>query len=63
MGLMTPFFHNRGTKCLTCKGRLHSWGPVGGGLAPLAVALLRCWQDRVHSEFPIVLWVDVSGGG
>lgn len=33
-------------------------------MAPLAVALLQVLgQDRVHSEFPIVLWVDVSGGG
>ena len=45
-GLMTPLFHNKGTKCLTGKGRLHSWGPEGEGLAPLAVALLRCWAGQ-----------------
>ena len=44
MGLMTPLFHNKGTKCLTGEGRLHSWGPEGGGWAPLAVARLRCWE-------------------
>ena len=43
---MTPLFHNKGTKCLTGKGRLHSWGPEGEGLAPLAVALLRCWAGQ-----------------
>ena len=46
MDLMTPLFHNKGTKRLTCRGCLCSWGPEGGVLAPLLQLCSGAGQAR-----------------